>query len=93
MKLPCLLTIEKDACTPRLPSYKRKLETNEDLITVYSSQDLTSVDPSRCGLKGSPTQVERIFPPEAGGEREIFQGDSGHLCETLFSILSSGKYV
>lgn len=93
MKLPCLLTIEKDAYTPRLPSYKRKLETSEDVISVYSAQDLTSVDPARCGLKGSPTQVERIFPPESGGEREMFAGDSEHLCETLFDILSSGKYV
>ena len=93
MKLPCLLTIEKDACTPRLPSYKRKLETSEDVITVYSAQDLKNVDPARCGLKGSPTQVERIFPPEAGGEREIFEGESEDLCETIFNTLSSGKYV
>lgn len=93
MKLPCLITIEKDANTPRLPSFKRKLEVNEDVINVYSAQDLKNVDPSRCGLKGSPTQVERIFPPQADGELEVFEGESKDLSEKLFKILSVGKFV
>ena len=93
MKLPCLITIEKDACTPRLPSYKRKLEAKEDAVAVYGASDLPGVDPSRCGLEGSPTQVERIFPPEAGGDREIFEGDAAELTDKLYGILSSGKYV
>lgn len=93
MKLPCLLTIEKDACTPRLPSFKRKLETGEDVISVYSAGDLENVDAARCGLKGSPTQVERIFPPQAGGKHEIFEGESEELSKTLFDILSAEKYV
>ena len=91
MKLPCLITMEKDACTPRLPSFKRKFETTEDAITVYTAKDLENLDPARCGLKGSPTQVERIFPPEAGGERELFEGED--LSEKLFAVLSVGKYL
>ena len=93
MKLPCLLTIEKDACTPRLPSFKRKFETKEDAVTVYTAADLPGLVPERCGLKGSPTQVERIFPPEAGGEREIFHGEKDELSDKLYGVLSAGKYL
>ena len=93
MKLPCLITIEKDACTPRLPSFKRKLETGKDVITVYSAQDLKNVDPARCGLKGSPTQVERIFPPQSLGEHKLYDEDAKTQSEALYGILDDAKFV
>ena len=93
MKLPCLLTIEKDACTPRLPSFRRKMNTDKDVVQIYTAEQLENVDQTRCGLKGSPTQVERIFPPKAGGERELFEQDSQTQGETLYDILSAAKFV
>ncbi len=93
MKLPCLLTIEKDACTPRLPSFRKKLEIGEDFVTVFTAADLKGLDPTRCGLKGSPTQVERIFPPESGGDREIVEGSGEELTDRLYDLLASGKYL
>lgn len=93
MKLPCLITIEKDANTPRLPSFKRKFETSDEAVKVYTASDMENIDSSRCGLKGSPTQVERIFPPEAGGDRKIFDGNSETQADKLFDILSVGKYL
>ena len=93
MKLPCLLTIEKDACTPRLPSFRRKFATGEDAVTVYSASDLPGLDTSRCGLKGSPTQVERIFPPETGSGREMHEGDSEELACDLYELLQSKKFL
>ena len=93
MRLPCLLTIEKDACTPRLPSYKRKFETKDDAVTVLSSADLKELDATRCGLKGSPTQVERIFPPETSNDRELFEGDGETLTDAMFRLLSDRKFL
>lgn len=93
MKLPCLITVEKDAYTPRLPSYKRKKYTNEDIVKVFSSADFENLDESRLGLKGSPTQVERIFPPEKNTDKQIFEGDGATLSEKLAEILKSGKFV
>ncbi len=92
MKLPCLITIEKDACTPRLPSFKRKFATSPDAVVVYTAKDLDNLDTERCGLKGSPTQVERIFPPEAGGDRVIFE-NGDELSDKLFDILSEKKFL
>ena len=93
MRLPCLLTIEKDACTPRLPSFKRKFATKDDAVTVLSSADLAGLDATRCGLKGSPTQVERIFPPESGGDRQLFEGDGDRLADGLYRLLADRKFV
>lgn len=93
MKLPCLLTIEKDACTPRLPSFRRKFATKEDAVTVFTAADVPDLDLSRCGLKGSPTQVERIFPPEKDGGREMHEGDGEQLADELYGILRSGKFL
>lgn len=95
MKLPCLITIDKDAVTPRLPSYKRKkaIEKQEDVVTVYTAADLDGLDENKCGLKGSPTQVERIFPPEKNTDKTIHEGSGEQLSKELFSILKNGKYI
>ena len=93
MELSCLLTIEKDFNTPRLPSYKRKKLGTEGKITTYSFDDMPDQDESKYGLKGSPTQVERIFPPDKNEEKEIFQGDTQTLVQKLYSVLETHKFV
>lgn len=93
LPLPCLLTVEKDANTPRLPSFKRKLEKEDMEITVMSLEDLQDRDPRHYGLSGSPTQVERIFPPEKNASREMFRGDGDTLGGTLFRMLREKKFV
>lgn len=93
MAFPCLITIEKDANTPRLPSYRRMKERGKDMITVYSAGDLDAVDESRCGLKGSPTQVERIFPPEKNRDKELLEGTPQELQAALAALLRSRKLI
>ncbi len=94
MKLPCLLTIEKDAYTPRLPSFKRKMECNRDeVVTVYTAADFADLDENLCGLKGSPTQVERIFPPEKNTDKQIFQGTGEQLARELTDLLKTKKFI
>lgn len=93
LPLPCLLTVEKDANTPRLPSFKRKLEKEDMEITVMSLEDLQDREPRHYGLSGSPTQVERIFPPEKNASREMFRGDGDTLGRTLFHMLREKKFV
>ena len=48
-------------------------------------------DASHYGLAGSPTQVERIFPPENSVERELWtQKDAA---ERLHGLLKRWKFV
>ena len=76
MPYPCLITVEKDIYEPRLPSFRRRLALGQGEITVLSLDDLKDRDPNHYGLSGSPTQVERIFPPEAAGEKIMLTGEN-----------------
>ncbi len=61
VKYPCLLTVEKDIYEPRLPSYRKKLETKDREVKMLSLKDFEDKNENMYGLNGSPTQVERIF--------------------------------
>lgn len=93
MKFPCLLTVDKDINTPRLPSYKRKILLYKNDIRIFSMNDLEDKDEKKYGLSGSPTQVERIFPPDKNSEKVIFEGSGAELTAKLHQILSNGKFI
>lgn len=90
---PCLLTIEKDANTPRLPSYLRSLQVKAEQITRLFLEDLTEREERLYGLSGSPTQVERIFPPEKQSGRELIRGSAEELADRAFDILMRKKFL
>ena len=91
--LPCLLTIEKEANTPRLPSFRRKLERINDEITVFTLDDFADQNPAHYGLNGSATQVERIFSPEKNVDKQIIKGTAEKVTDTLFKILQEKKFL
>ena len=93
VKYPCLITVEKDIFQPRLPSYKRKMGTLDRPITVLSFKDFEDQDEMKYGLNGSPTQVERIFPPEANDKREMFRGTSTEVVHSTSNKLIELKLV
>ena len=93
MRLPCLLTIEKDACTPRLPSYRRRKAFDRNAVICCSADDLEGADRQRFGLKGSLTQVERIFPPDRNAEKQLFEGDEDALRERLCALLAERRFI
>ncbi len=91
---PCLLTVDKGINTPRLPSYNRKKSMNcDELIKVYTVADLKEADENKLGLKGSPTQVERIFPPENDVEKEMLTGSTEQKVSALYEKLKAKKLV
>ena len=93
VQMPCLLTIEKDANTPRLPSYKRKREVKDLGVETITLADFADKDKKHYGLAGSPTQVERIFPPEKNVSSQRFEGSAVELGNVLFQILREKKFV
>jgi electron transfer flavoprotein beta subunit len=93
IKYPCLLTVEKDIFQPRLPSYKRKVETKNREIKVISLRDFEDQDEKKYGLNGSPTQVERIFPPMTNNDREMWKGGSEELVDKLSKKFKELKFV
>jgi electron transfer flavoprotein beta subunit len=93
VQFPCLLAVDKDIFMPRLPSYIKKQETKDREITVISMADLEDKDEKHYGLNGSPTQVQRIFPPEVNAHREMWNGTSTELSGQLLKKLQELKFA
>lgn len=91
--LPCLISMDSDVNTPRLPSYKVKRALTDDVIHFFSFADFEDQNPDHYGLSGSATQVERIFPPEKVSEKQTVTGDAETQAQTLFSLLKQRKML
>lgn len=91
--LPCLLSMDADINTPRLPSYKIRRQLTDDRVRMLRFADFADQDPDHYGLSGSATQVERIFPPEKTGGRETLDGDAGTQAQALLALLRQKKFV
>ncbi len=92
-KLPILISVEKDINTPRLPSLRRRMQTQNTKVKVVGLEQLEQSDERFYGLSGSPTQVRRIFPPPQKEEREIITGSGKQLADKLFEVLKSKKML
>lgn len=93
IKLPCLISMDSEVNTPRLPSYRRKKAMDDSLIHTLTFQDFKDQDRSHYGLKGSPTQVQKVFPPEKNSEMVFLEGSSDELSEKLHQLLSDRKII
>ncbi len=71
--LPALITVVKEINQPRLPSLKGKMKAKGLKVASLTAKDI-GAEENRCGLKGSPTKVVRIFPPAPRGQREMLKG-------------------
>ena len=62
VKLPVLISVVKSINEPRYPTVKGTMKANRTEIPTWTAADMT-VDEQKLGLKGSPTQVKKIFTP------------------------------
>lgn len=93
MQLPCLITVEKDIFTPRLPSYRLKALTKDKKVNIITFTAFKDQDKNHYGLKGSATSVERIFPPETHDGQEYIQGTPEAAAAKLIAVLKQKKYI
>ncbi len=90
---PCVITVDKDSCVPRLPSYLLKRSTANRPVRVLSFEDLPDKNMSRYGLVGSPTSVERMFSPPAAEKQVYLKGSAEEKADALFGILTGKKII
>ncbi len=94
LELPALLTVTREANGPRLPSFKLRLATADRAVETWTRGDLAGDgDEEFFGLDGSPTWVERIFPPPANPERETWRGEPRELAARLMEQLEEWRYL
>lgn len=91
-KPPVLLAVVKEINEPRPPSLKREIMAKNLKVPVWTTKDL-NVDEKRIGLKGSPTQVLKIFPPEIKRERRILQGTLQEQVDSLVAELKRLRVI
>ena len=91
--LPCLISVDGDINTPRLPSYKIKRAMVGDVARFLTFADFDDRDADHYGLSGSATQVERIFPPEKVSEKQTITGDAEAQADALLALLRERKML
>ena len=62
--MPCLLTISQDTVHPHTPTLGDTLRARKRQVKIWNEYSLSELDPSRCGIKGSMTQVKNITIPK-----------------------------
>jgi len=91
--LPLVVTVVKSINEPRYASVKGTMKANRAEIPTWSVNELI-VEGEKLGLKGSPTQVRRIFPPNQRLGGEMIQADtSQQAAAILLQKLSDGKFI
>ena len=93
ISLPCLISMDSDINTPRLPSYRIKKALGDDAVTFYTFDDFEDRNTDHYGLNGSVTQVERIFSPQKNDRKQTVEGDAATQAEELYQLLSGQKLI
>lgn len=92
-KMPLLVTVVKSANEPRFATVRGTMKANRKEIPVLTLADL-DVDEKRLGLKGSPTQVKKIFTPPTRSGGEMIQAEDVHeAVGILLQKLSDAKII
>jgi len=68
-RLPCLVSVIEGINEVRRGTVEDMLRAARADVTVWSATDAGVEDPMRCGLRGSPTVVKRVFAPSPRRER------------------------
>ena len=84
LQLPALITVVKEINEPRLPSLRGKMRSKKQDILRWSYQDL-NIEEDDIGLKGSPTQVVKIFTPPPKQGARLLTGEARDVVQELVS--------
>ena len=91
---PCVITWTKPSFDPRFPTIKRKLAANRAEIPTLGVEDLVDIDPTRIGLKGSPTRVKKSFVPVRNKNCMIVAEETpAESAAKLVSLLSDNHII
>lgn len=95
INLPCVCTFTKPSFDPRNPTIKRRMAANRAEIPTLTDADFDDlIDPTRIGLKGSPTHVKKSFVPQKKSGGMIIKEETvEESAAKLISILSDTHVI
>ena len=71
LPFPCLITVDKDICVPRLPSYRLMRETEERPVRILSFKDMPDQD-TKTGVSGRERRRENRAAVFSSDRRENY---------------------
>lgn len=89
--LPCLMAVEKDINEIPYSPLPNMIKAAKYQPHIWSVDDLENVDRTQLGLKGSPTIVGKVWPPEKPKGGEIIEGSTPEQVKKLVHILLDKK--
>jgi electron transfer flavoprotein beta subunit len=79
--LPAMLTVVREINLPRYPTVPGRLAAADAPLPTWTN-GLLKLEPEKIGLRGSPTQVKRIFAPQRA-KGEVVRGEGEQQPEAL----------
>lgn len=92
IKLPGVISVVKEINEPRLPSLRGMMRAKKMEIPIWTANDI-NVHPDRVGLRGSPTQVVKIFTPTRFKKGEVISGGPEEQAAVLIDKLRSQQII
>jgi electron transfer flavoprotein beta subunit len=87
----CSMTLPHDH-RPRWPSFVQVSKALEKVLETWTAEDV-GARPDMIGLKGSPTQVHRVYPPAQRAKGTVFTGSSAEMSAKLLEILRAESFI
>ncbi|PIU20555.1 MAG: electron transfer flavoprotein subunit beta [Elusimicrobia bacterium CG08_land_8_20_14_0_20_59_10] len=92
-RAPVLLTmIMHNEYTPGYPSFLAVHGSLAKPYHVWNAEDI-GAEAQYLGLKGSPTQVNRIYPPAQREKAEMFSGSGPAAAERILKIMRKEHFI
>ena len=79
LQAPAVITVVKGINTPRVPTLKGRLASEEVDIPTWKAEDV-GADPDKIGLMASPTRVVKTNPPPPRSSRTIKISGTAEEC-------------
>lgn len=91
-RLPAVLTIDKNATPPRIPSMMGTMKGLKAQIRNLTAADL-DLEEGRYGMDGSPTKVRKTFTPAPRKGGHIIEGEMDDALKELVAALREEKII
>ncbi len=92
-RLPVLITMLEGANEIRRGSMQSALAAAAAEITIWSAAEAGVEDLAKCGLRGSPTVVKKVFAPKARTEKAQQLPVAGKTAEEIAQLLMTDLFM
>jgi electron transfer flavoprotein beta subunit len=83
--LPAMVTVVREINVPRYPTVPGRLHAADAPLPTWTNNVL-KMEPDKIGLRGSPTQVKKIFAPQRS-KGEVVQGEGEQQEQAVRRVL------